>query len=143
MPNELVIHAPKGFEFVDDGGGEVLYRRPVPGEWILAYGPEGGKMRAYKVGEERCYTTLGAFFPILKKNQEVVKGDVRHIPPPLKCWYVQDIYGRDVTIPEGWSYVAFRPWEPGEWFLDKFDRIPASSGVADDRPRIIVKKKEN
>jgi len=144
MGKELVIRAPEGFEFVDDGSGQPLYGCPEEGQWIFAYGPEGGGKMKAKRANGYSYTSRMTNFPLLKKKPEVIKGDVQHIPPPPKYWSVHDIYGRDVTIPEGWSYVAFRPWTPGEWFLDKFDCLPAASGVSSTtEPRIIVKKKED
>lgn len=142
MGKELVIRAPEGFEFLDDGDGKPFCAIPKKGTWILGYKPEGGEMAAI---QSPGWEISKAKFPLLKKKSEVIKGDVRHIPPPSKCWTVHDIYGRDVTIPEGWSYVAFRPWTPGEgFFLDKFDCLPAASGVSSTtEPRIIVKKKED
>jgi hypothetical protein len=55
---------------------------------------------------------------------------------------VQDVYGKDMEIPEGYKFIAFRRVMRGEEYLTSNGLVNTSFGAADyfNTPRIIVTK---
>lgn len=104
---ELVIRAPEGFEFVDDGLGAPLCGAPKKGQFFLGYRYGEGAMQA--VQAEHNYTDT-ALFPMLRKLQCTVSREMR----ATVTVSVENVYGSDVTIRKGWRFKAFRK-------LAKFD----------------------
>ena len=141
-PAELVLRAPTGFEFIDDGSGRPKYGRPEYGQWIFAYGPElCGKMKACRADN----LALLGLFPLLKKRKEFVPFNLSYDPTPI---VVEEIYGSAVEIPEGWKFEAFRKVRRGEDFLLRGSHGVCKAGYheigeMEGEPRIIVKKDED
>jgi len=123
---------PKGYKAVD-------FRYPKQGEMYLW--SIGTAMKAGDDHHEKC----GSPLIILSKLPDpvVVKGNVEYEAPVST---VTKIYFSDVTIPEGYEFVDFRPPANGETFISCLvDRVlcyadyswnPQNTGNA----RIIVRK---
>ena len=103
--------------------------------------PKSGELFLSDVGtvmQRHCtpYTNDPRF--ILKKSPEIILGSEE------TTISVKEVYGSDVTIPEGWKFVRFGPPSGGDYYLNSLD--PTMREYWDkfmgklDSPRIIVTK---
>ena len=128
----ITLTAPTGFEFLVDCYGKPAFAYPKDDEFFLT--DMGGVLQ-----KDNFVTWREKRF-ILKKKVIVVPG-AQQYPKCIKAETVAAIYGGDVTIPDGWTFVDFRPVALGESFLDSArpsDVIEKACPTC--LPRIIVKR---